>query len=118
MQKTEISKPEVILSLILDHDPYPKYKHQQRTKQAAENKPISLKLSKCFNQKIKPKMLKSIFHNQEAKLNIHQVKKNKESLKKLWHQLSQKLDWCFTLNRTQIKKTEKHSLNRFNFDSN
>ena len=75
MQKTEISKPEVILSLILDHDSNPKYKHQQRPKRAAENKPISFKLSKCFNQKIKPKMLKSIFHNQEAKLNIHQVKK-------------------------------------------
>ena len=47
----------------------------------------SLKLSKCFNQKIKPKMYNSIFNNQEAKLNIHQVKnkkKHKESLKKLW----------------------------------
>ena len=47
----------------------------------------SLKLSKFFNRKIKPKMYNSIFNNQEAKLNIHQVKnkkKHEESLKKLW----------------------------------
>ena len=64
-------------------------------------------------------MFNSIFNNQEAKLNIHQVKKtHKESLKKLWHQLNYKLDWSFTSNKTEIKKTKKHSLNRFNFDGN
>ena len=64
-------------------------------------------------------MFNIIFNHQQAKLNIHRVKKKqKESLKKLWHQLNQKLDWCFTSKRTQIKKTEKYSLNSFNFDSN
>ena len=85
MQKTEISKPEVILSLTLDHGSYPKEKHHQSSRGAAAYKPNGLKLSKCFNQKIKPKMYNSIFNNQEAKLNIHQVKnkkKQKDSLQK------------------------------------
>ena len=51
-----------------------------------KTKTNSLKLNKCFNQKIKPKMFNGIFNNQEAKLNFHQVKnknKHKESLKKV-----------------------------------
>ena len=78
----------------------------------------SLKLSKYFNQKIKPIMYNSIFNNQEAKLNIHQVKtkKTQGELKKIVNILNQKLDWSFTSNKTQIKKTEKHSLNSFNFN--
>ena len=66
-------------------------------------------------------MYNSIFNNQEAKLNIHQVKNKKKTrgeLKKIVNMLNQKLDWCFTSNKTQIKKTEKNSLNSFNFDNN
>ena len=82
--KNRNSKPEGTFSLISHHDSYPKDKHHQIAKGAAENKPNSLKLSKSFNQKIKPKLFNSIFNNQEEKLNIHQVKKkHKESLKKL-----------------------------------
>ena len=79
-----LKKNSTTISLILDHDSYPKDKHYQRAKRAAENKPSSLKLSKNFNQKIKPKMFKSIFNNHEAKLNIHPVKnKTRKELKKI-----------------------------------
>ena len=50
-----------------------------------KKKPKSFKLTKCFNQKIKPKMFNGIFNNQEAKLNFHQVKNKKKhkELKKI-----------------------------------
>ena len=79
MQKTEISKPEVILSLTLDHGSYPKYEHQQRPKWAAENKPNSLKLSKCFNQKSNQKCLKAFSTTRRRNWTFIKWKKNKES---------------------------------------
>ena len=63
-------------------------------------------------------MFKSIFNNQEAKLNIHQVKKTQRELKKIVTSVKSKTRLNFTWNKTEIKKTEKHSLNRFNFDGN
>ena len=76
MQKTEISKPEVILSLILDQDPYPKYKHQQRTKQAAENKPNSLKLSKSLIKKSNQNCLTSFSTTRRRNWTFIKWKKN------------------------------------------
>ena len=65
-------------------------------------------------------MYNSIFNNQEAKLNIHPVKnkkKQKDSLQKCEY-VKSKTRLNFTWNKTEIKKTEKNSLNRFNFDGN
>ena len=44
-----------------------------------QKKPKSLKLTMCFNQKIKPKKLNGNFNNQEAKLNFHRVKNKKKA---------------------------------------
>ena len=75
--------PERIFSLILDYDSYPKEKHHQNLGMAAANKPNSLKLSKCFSEKNKPKMFSIIFNQRRNWTFIKLTNKKHEELKKI-----------------------------------